>query len=539
VLDGSIPANKLIRQAVERHQRDLETAHERGLWFDAAAGERAIEFCRFLRHSKGEWAGQEFKPEPWQMFILWCLFGWKRADGLRRFRTAYIEVPRKNGKSTLIAAIGLMLFFADGEPGAEVYTAATKRDQARIVHGEAVRMVKSSPSLRSRIRAYKDNLHVESTFSKFEPLGADSDTMDGLNIHGALVDELHAHKDRGTWDVIETATGSRRQPMVIAITTAGHDLYTVCGELHEYCVKILEQVLADDTTFAFVACLDEGDDPWVEATHRKANPNYGISVKPDDLQRKVIKAQSIASARNAFLRLHLNKWTEADVAAIPIEKWDACNARFDPARLAGTSCFAGLDLSRTRDLTAFVQVFAPDEASPLWRIVPHFWIPADRAAEKQREDRVPYVEWAKAGLVKLTPGDETDYLTVRKDIQAIAGVHYLREIAFDPWNATSMAQDLERDGFRMVSFHQSFANFSEPTKMLLTLVDQKGLAHNGHDLLRWNASNLSVKEDANQNIRPVKPKRRTAKRIDGIVALIMGLARATYNPTGGLDVRVI
>ena len=275
VLKGRIVAGRLVRLAVERHQRDLKTAKDRGLRFDPKAAKRVLDFFGRLRHSKGEWAGQPFVLAPWQAFILWVVFGWMRADGSRRFRTAYHEVSRKNGKSTLAAGVGLYLFAADQEAGAEVYTAATKRDQARIVHSEAVRMVASSPGLSRFITTFKDNLSLLRTGSKYEPLGADADTMDGLNISGAIIDELHAHPTRKVWDVIETGTGARRQPLLFAITTAGFDRHSVCWEQHDYGVKVLEGVIEDDTFFAYIAALDPEDD-WQDASvWIKANPNLG------------------------------------------------------------------------------------------------------------------------------------------------------------------------------------------------------------------------------------------------------------------------
>jgi len=265
VLDGSVPACEFIKLAVKRHLDDMEHAAARGLRFDRARAEHVIQFFGFLTHSKGEWAGQPFVLEPWQQFVLWVLFGWIREDGLRRFRTAYVELPRKNGKTTLMAGIGLYLLIADGEPGAEVFSAATKRDQAKLSWSEAARMVQKSPSLSGMVNHWRSSntLTVEQTSSKFQPLGADADTMDGLNVHGALIDELHAHKTRDVVDVLETATGARRQPLIFEITTAGYDRQSVCYEHHDYSVSVLRGLIQDDTWFVFMAALDEGDD-WRE-----------------------------------------------------------------------------------------------------------------------------------------------------------------------------------------------------------------------------------------------------------------------------------
>ena len=319
VLDGSVPACKAIRQAVERHQRDLVEGPKRGLHFDRAAADFVIKFFSFLQHSKGEWAGQPFKLEPWQMFLVWVLFGWKRADGLRRFRTAYIEVPRKNGKTTLMAGLGLFLLTADGEPGSEVYSAATKRDQAKLLWSEAVRMVRASPALSNMVQHWKssDNLSVEATASRFMPLGADADTMDGLNIHAGLIDELHAHRTRAVVDVLHTATGAR-QPLIVEITTAGFDQESICygtTTTRSRCWRNDQ----DDTWFAFIAGRTrrrlDGSATWA-----KANPNLGVSVKLNDL------AQVRAGARcrhSRTLRVHLDQWTQQSDRWIDLALWDA------------------------------------------------------------------------------------------------------------------------------------------------------------------------------------------------------------------------
>ena len=359
VSEGVIPANRLLRLACERHLGDLARGAGRGLRFDLAAARHAIDFFGFLRHSKGEWAGEPFTLAPWQAFLVGSLFGWKRDDGLRRFRTAYCAVPRKNGKSTTSAGIGLYLLVADGEQGAEVYSAATTRDQARIVFDEAKRMVATSPALRRRVELLINNLHVAASASRFMPLSSDSSTMDGLNVHGAIIDELHAHKTRGVVDVLDTATGARRQPLLFEITTAGYDRHSICFEHHDYSIKVLDGVLQDDSWFAYIAAADEDDD-WTDAkVWRKANPNFGISVKEDDLARKAEKAIALPGAQNAFRRLHLNQWTEQAERWIDMAAWDACDAPVDLERLRGRPCFGGLDLSTTTDVTALAWVFPP------------------------------------------------------------------------------------------------------------------------------------------------------------------------------------
>ena len=349
--------SSLVKLACQRHLDDIK---RKDIIFDNEAADRAIEFFGFLVHSKGEWAGTPFKLEPWQRFLIGSLFGWKRKDGLRRFRTAYNAIPRKNGKSTLSAGVALYMLTADGERGAEIYSAATSREQAKIVFGEAKRMVEASPSLKSRIGSYINNLHIEGTASKFMPLSSESSTMDGLNIHCAIVDELHEHKTSQVIDKLETATSSRRQPLIFEITTAGYDKNSICYNHHDYSIKILKGIVKDDSWFTFISQIDEGDEWDDPETWKKANPNWAVSVKSDDLERKAIKAREMPAAQNAFRRLHCNEWTEQASRWIDMNVWDENNSGIDINQLEGRECYAGLDLSSPQDLTALVLVF-PEE----------------------------------------------------------------------------------------------------------------------------------------------------------------------------------
>ena len=522
VVAGDIPAGEWIRKACARHIEDMETGPERGLYFDENAGQHVIDFFGFLRHSKGKWANTVFELEPWQQFILWALFGWKRENGTRRFRVAYIEIPRKNGKSTLLAGIGLYLFFADGEQGAEVYTAATKRDQARITHGEATSMVKKSPALRRRIKIFRDNMHVLATASKFEPLGADSDTADGLNISGAVVDELHAHKSRGMWDVIDTATGAREQPLIAAITTAGYDKHTICYEQHEYSKKILDGIIEDDTHFAYIACVDDPEKWDEEIEWAKANPNLGVSVGIDDLRRKAKKAKEQPAALNAFKRLHLNIWTEAETLWLNLIKWDENATQTDFDDLIGRKCYGGLDLSSTIDITAFVLLFPRDDGG--YDVLCFFWVPGESMIKREKKDRVPYPVWSDQGFIEKTDGDVVDYNAVRAKIIHLSELFDMQEIAYDRWNSSQIVSDLLDDGADMVPLGQGFASMSAPSKELEKLVIGGDFHHGGNPVLRWMASNTVVQTDAAENIKPAKNK--SVEKIDGVVSAIMALAMA-------------
>ena len=520
VVDGKKTAGKLVKLACRRHLDDLEDGPKRGIRYSREAADHVIDFFKFLHHSKGEWAGTPIELEGWEEFSLRVLFGWRRKDGLRRFRVAYEEVARKNGKSTLAAGIGLYLFFGDGEAGAEVYTAATKRDQARIVHGEAVRMVKASPMLSSRVAVYKDNLNIPNTASKFEPLGADEDTLDGLNVHGAIIDELHAHKTRNVYDVLDTATGARRQPLLFSITTAGFDRKSICWELHDYGSKVLRGIVPDDSFFCFIACLDDGDDWRDEVNWPKANPNLGISVKLDDLRRKAEKAKEMPSAQNAFRRLHLNEWTEQSDRWIDISAWDKCCGAVDVTELEKEECFAGLDLSSTSDITALVLVFPSDD---ICKVVPFFWVPGENIKKRSDKDGVPYTAWAAEGFIIPTEGNIVDYDAIRKFINDLDKKFNIREIAIDRWNATQLATQLTGDGFTIVPFGQGFASMSAPCKELEKMILSGKIAHGGNPVMRWMASNVAVKQDAAGNTKPDKSK--SSEKIDGIVSLIMAVDR--------------
>lgn len=526
VLAGRVTACKWVRLAVERHVLDLECGGDRGLYFDEVSAIRSIHFFSFLKHSKGEWAGQSISLEPWQQFLCWCIFGWKRADGLRRFRTAYVEVPRKNGKSTWASGVGLYLFDADNEPGAEIYTAATKRDQARITHAEATRMVKASPFLRKRIRVYKDNLNIEGTASKFEPLGRDADSMDGLNIHGAIVDELHAHPNRAVWDVLDTATGARRQPLMLAITTAGFDRSTLCWEQHEYTQKILNRVgEGDDTFFGIIFTIDDGDDWRDPATWAKANPNYNVSVKSDDLKRKADKSVLMPSALNSFLRLHLNVWTQAETKWLDAERWRSCAGYVSAEALRGRRCYGGLDLSRTTDITALAWIFPPETEDEPYQALLRFWVPEQRVKDRTAKGDMNYESWVRQGLIATTPGDVIDYDYVYSQIDEDAQQFDVAEIAFDRWGAAQVYQEISEKGLEMVQMGQGFASMSAPMKELEKLILSKRLAHGGNPVLAWMADNLVAREDPAGNIKPDREK--STEKIDGMVALIMALDRAT------------
>lgn len=535
VLDGTVTACRWVRLACERHRRDLERGRERGIYFDGNAARVAIAFFSVLRHWKGEWGGRPIVLEPAQQFWIASLFGWKRVDGTRRFRTGYLEVGRKNAKTTTAAGIGLFLAFVEGEPGAEVYSAATKRDQAKIVFNDAKQMVKASPQLKQIITPFANNLHALGSGSKFEPLSSDYNSLDGLNVHAAIADELHAWPDPALWGVIKTGTGARKQPLMLAITTAGVNQEGICYSQREYLTRILKGIVEDDGFWGMVYTVDtkrdwpdlEADDDWQdEQNWIKANPLLGVSKKLSTMRQDALEAAAKPLELNQFLRWHLNVWTQAVTRWINPIRWAACGAgAIDEEDLAGARCYAGLDLSSVNDLSALVLVFPPDE-DELYRVVCRFWLPAENMVERVRRDQVPYDVWARLGFIKLTPGNVIDYSFIEAEIKTVADRFELVEIGFDRWGSTQMMQNLQAIGGDewVVPIGQGFASMSPPMKELERLYLDEKLAHGNNPVLNWMADNLVAVADPAGNIKPDKAKSR--ERIDGMVALIMGVDRA-------------
>lgn len=526
VVAHEIVAGNLVRLACKRHLTDLELGAERGLVWSAESAQFRIGFYpRFLRHSKGEWARQPVDLGPWQKFVIGSVFGWKRADGTRRFRTVYEEVARKNGKSTKLAGVGLDMLICDDEPGAEVYAAATKKDQARIIFDEAKRMVASSPALSAELARFKSNISVEGTASKFEPLSSDEKTLDGLNPHCVLIDELHKHKTRALLDVLDTALGARRQPLLWIITTAGDDSpESVYAQENDYATKVLEGTIEDDATFAFIATIDKGDKWDDPAVWEKANPNLGVSVKFDDLERQARKAAKSPSAQSAFLRLRLNVRQASAERAIDMEIWAKNGGpRFGLADMKGRRCWGGLDLSSKVDISARVLLFEPAEPGGRMRILARFWMPLDTLEARGEKDRVPYQQWVDEGFIEVTSGNVIDHNVIEEAVLGDAADFDLQSIAYDPWNATQLAASLLEKGVPMVEFIQGLRSYSEPTKdFLAQLIDTK-LDHGDNPVLRWMASNLKTHRDKNENLMP--HKLHSTGRIDGISALIMANGR--------------
>lgn len=510
-----------------RRSRGRRVRDEERYFFDRAAADHVCDFFELLLvHTTGEWAGQPFKLRPWQRKLLRTAFGWKRrSDGLRRYRRVYLKVPRKNGKSTLAAGVALYLTFADREPRAEVYGAANDKDQAGIVFREAKRMIEASPALREQCSLFRSSIVVPDTLASYQVLSSESSNKDGLNIHGLVVDELHELHDRDLWEKLTTAMGSRRQPMTFIATTAGVGREGVYAELDAHARRVLDGTADDDELLAVVYQAEPGDDWRSKATWRKANPNYGVSVKPDFLAAQCRQAVLVPGYENAFKRYHLNLDTEQDVRWLNMESWDACGGEIDADELACRPCWIGLDLSRRVDLTAAVLLF-PD--GDRFLAVPRFWVPREGLDDKGRRDGVPLRSWVDQGLVTATDGSVIDYSYIRQELLEAAKRYDVREVAYDPYSATQLALQLQDDGLTCVEHRQGFVSMSEPAKKLEELVLRRRLLHGGNPVLRWNIGNVTIETDAAGNIKP--SKRKSTGRIDGVVALIMAISRATLQP---------
>lgn len=488
-----------------------------------------MDFCaRFLTHVKGEWAGQPFVLEGWQRDFVRDLFGWKRPDGTRKYRKAFVFIARKNGKTMLGAAIALYLLFADREPGAELYSVAADRDQAAIMFDAARGMVENSPTLSKRCEIYRRSIVVPSTASSYHVLSADAPSKHGKNSHGILFDELHAQPNRDLYDVLKTSQGSRRQPLFLMFTTAGYDRKSVCFEEYEYACKVRDGIIQDDTYYPLLYEAGKDDDWTSIETWKKANPNLGISPKIEFLEEECERAKESPAYQNTFRMLYTNQWTEQATRWIDLEKWDECDERFDAEDLRRRPCYIGLDLASSVDIAAEAMLFPPTGRETLWRVLWRFWVPEENLRKRATRDRVPYDVWAKGHLIEPTPGNTIDFDVIRARVLEDCARFDVREIVFDRWGANHLITQLESEGLKCVPFGQGFASMSGPTKELEKLILARQIAHNGNEVAQWMFSNIAMRTDPAGNIKP--DKARSSEKIDGIVALIMALGRGSREP---------
>lgn len=520
VLGGKIPACKWVKLAADRQLADLKTYA--GSWspyvFDENEANRVCKFIELLTHTKGELAGTRIHLEPWQVFILTTVFGWlRRADGGRRYRRAYVEVSRGNGKSTLCSGIGLYCLLADREGGAEVYSFATTRDQAKIVFGDAKVMAERNAALRQKfgLQVLANALYVPQTNSTFQAKSAEGSTLDGLNTHLAIIDELHAHKTRAVYDVVETSTGKRKNSLMFVITTAGFDTSGICYEVRTMVTKVLEKSVVDETQFGIIYGLDEGDDWTTVEALEKANPNWGISVRPEIITSLMKKAIALPSAVNNFKTKHLNIWCSASSAWMDMQAWEAGEINVDRSDFEGQPCYIGLDVGAKNDVTAKVLLFPVGKS---FVVFADFYLP-EAAVEKSTNSQ--YRGWVEEGWITQSGGAMTDLARIEEDIRDDLSRFDVKGIAYDPWNALQLATNLGNDGAPMVEYRNTVQNFSDPMKSLEALVQDKRVNHDGNPVLRWMMGNVVAKLDAKDNIFP--RKERYENKIDGVVALIMAL----------------
>lgn len=518
-----------------------ERAAADGCWFDEAAGEYVVEFFRrFLRHWEGRWAGEPFELMPWQYErLIMPLFGWKRHNEfgkpVRRFNRAYVEVPKKNGKSPTGAAIGLYMLVADGEPGAKVFSAAVDKDQAKIVHTHAIKMVEASTPLQSilTINRSTSNIHFAGTNSYYRALSGDKTkgAKEGLNGNCCIIDELHAWKGRSFWDELKYMGASREQPLMFAITTAGDDMLSVCRQQHEYAQKVIRGDTVDHSFFGLIFQAD-ADDPWDHPdTWAKANPSLGYTVTRGEFQQSVNEAKESPSQISSFKRYRLNIWATGENPWLKLDDWlQKCQKSYTDDDLAGEPCYGGLDLSRTRDMTAFVLAFPDDETEEV-KLLPYFWLPEARAKEMPNKEEL--FRWAEQGHIELTPGNIVDYGFVKRRILELCDKFDLLELAFDPKYAEELTQSIEQEtGVDRVEFPQSRLHFTGPSKEFERRVIAGLMQHNGNPILTWQIGHAQVKADPDGNIKPVKREPNDYRTVDGVIAAIMASARATMNMGG-------
>lgn len=528
VKSGKRVAGEYERLAVERHMNDLKDAKRNGWRFEEYSALIAFDFFSMLKHSKGEFAGQAFELSDWQAFIVWCLFGWKRADGTRRFRYAYVEIGRKNGKTTFAAAVALYMLVLDQEQGAEVYMAATTRGQARICWTEAKNMVNKSPDIKEFVQGYQNTLVMDSTLSKMEPLSRDSDKLDGLNPHFAVIDEFHAHKTDDLYNVLKSATGARRQPMLFTITTAGFDKQSPCFAMRRTYIDILKGIKEQDNTFVIIFTLDESDDWKDPKVWIKSNPNMGISVKPEYLEEEFTSAINRGGTEEVnFKTKNLNMWVDAPEVWIPDELITACDHGTTDEDLNGRLCYAGLDLASHVDINALALYFPDIDGKPVAKV--HYWIP--QAKVEENGDRVDYKKWQQEGRIHVTEGNVIDIDTQIEMIYDIIRRYDCKNIAFDPAKAYhGTVQSLQKKGFERIldEFSQSLRNMSEPTKTLEKLVSSGVIDLMADPILRWMFRNAVAITDTNDNIKLKKTK--GYQKIDGLIALINAIGGSMSSP---------
>ena len=525
VLAGQIIAGKPVRQACKRHLDELKKAKTKSYpyYFDKDAAQIRIDFYSLCCHYKGKKAGEPIEPEPWQCFIQGSVFGWKRkSDNKRRFREVYEQIAKKNGKSTDAATTALYCLTVDGEQGAEIYSAATSRDQAKIIFESAKQMVRKSPALQEYINLLTNNMNVPSTAGKFEPVSKEAGNIEGKDVYVGLIDELHLHKTRETYDLLKGGTVAREQPLIWVVTTAGFLTEGICKERYDYSKKVLDGVIDDPELFVYIAELDEGDNPLDPKVWIKANPNLGVSVFISDLENKARTAREIPSALNTFLCKHCNAWVSSSERWMDMEKWNRSGNDAPEFDLIHRRCFCGVDLSSKLDLTSVVLDFPLDNG--YYAILHHSFIPETTMYEKEKKTGIPYSAWVRQGYLTAIPGETIEQAWVEEYIHTLARKYKIVEICYDPFSATEFANHMEADGFTCVEVRQGFLSVSEPMKNIEALTVSGKLIHFDDPVLRWAVSNTVRTQDPAGNIKYDKSK--TTEKIDPVAAMITAHKRA-------------
>lgn len=587
VRSGEIVACRWVRMACERHREDLK---RKDLIWDLEAALFKIGFFRdVLKLSAGQFEGKPFVLEPFEEFIIGSLFGWKMRDGNRRYQIAYVEEAKGNGKSALAAGIGHCMMLADGESRAEIYVAATKKDQAMNVFRPAVAMCDQSPHLAARLtksgvleRCW--NLADAKSNSFFRPISSEDQNQSGPSPHCALVDEVHEHKNSVVIDMLSAGFKWRRQPLMFMITNSGFDREGVCWRYHEYGTRILKRTAENDRLFVFICALDSCEKHWKEGQEQpvdnclecddwrvegphwlKANPNLGVSIAQEYLRNQVRKGLDMPAEENTVRRLNFCYWTNQATRWLSMQAWDSCWEKIDYEALRGRSCIVGIDLANKIDIASVCLLFPPSrlvfkdnavqglegedktaelvlESTDEFVVLPFFWIPKDTILEAMRRDDVPYDAWVRDGLIEAPEGAVIDFEAIKRRLVAINTLYPIQSVftngaryhlaGFDPWGATEFANDMARDhNIKMIEVRQGYQTLSEPTKQMARLIRAKKLRHGGHPVLRWMADNVMVRTDPAGNVKP--DKERSKKKIDGIVAMIIAFALAIRHPGAG------
>lgn len=521
--------NTVCRKVRQHRERLKGLLSDPDVRYDESAANKAVLFIESnLRHYKEPHAGKPFILEPWQKDdIIKPLFGYKRTDGTRLFRQAYIQLPRKNGKSALAAAILMLVFLTDGG-GLEIYCAANKKDQARLVFDACAAFAKASPAIKKRVTIEKHKLIYGATNSVLAPLSAEYNSLDGLNISACSIDELHAHKDRQLHDVLITATGARTSPLVLKITTAGDNLQGICYQEYEYSEKLLNGTIKDNSYFAYIVEADK-DLAWdSKEAYAQANPNLGVSISEEYLETERKKAIEMPSYRKTYEKYHLNRWVAGGSERwLNLDAWKLCAENYSEDCLEGMECYGALDLSATQDITAFSLLFPM--ANGEIRTLSWYWLPQIGITEKARQDKVPYDVWHNQGFLTLCAGNCIDYNQVSDTILCLREKYNIKQIAYDDWNAIPVYSRLINEGMDLVKFVQGLVSFHPPSMELERLILEGKLKHNNNPITKWMIGNAKVLRDSSGKIRPVKEHKDSANKIDGVISLIMALSLIIRN----------